>query len=98
MILQAAEALILQRGKRFVSIFNEDVTTRKGSSNSEMFSCWKSERVSFSENSVVNFTVGCFTLTTKSCVKIEARTDNRSGILSVKQYQNLSFYDFKQKL
>ena len=49
--------MVVQGGKNFVCIFDEDVTTQKGSSKSEMYCCWDNERVSFSKNSVVNFTV-----------------------------------------
>ena len=57
-VILHAEALIyvVQRWKK---LFDKDVVTQKGSSNFEMCSCWDSERDGFSENCVVDFTVGC---------------------------------------
>ena len=59
----------------------------KGSSNSEMYSCWDSERNSFSVDCVVNFTV------TKLCKNRNTlrRTGAKWFIL------DLLFYNFKQK-
>ena len=41
--------------------------TEEGSSNSEKYGCWDSEHDSFSENCVVDFTVGCINDNRKLC-------------------------------
>jgi len=52
--------------KNFVWIFDEDVITVRGSS--EMYcSCWDGERIRFSKNYVVTFTVGCINDNWKLC-------------------------------
>ena len=62
--------------------------TQKGSSNSEMWSSWDSERDGFFENYVVD--------NRKVCKNRNTRRQQERNLVR-KKCQNLVFYDFKQQ-